>query len=251
MRCLLRHSAGLFAALATLGLAATGLAGSNQARQNIVLELFTSQGDSSCPKADNLFSRLSERPNVLALTFPVHYWDYLGWRDTLASHANSERQRGYARARGDGQIYTPQVVVQGITHANGGDEAAIDAAIEAAKQAHSSARVSVNIRRENGALLVDIGGLPDSASHKSATVWLAIAKKVETVQVTRGENSGKKLVYTNPVRELAAIGLWKGEPMTLSLPLKDLKNKGGDRLFVLLQVENAGPILGAAAFERM
>src|SRR5262249_58863578 len=94
-----------------------------------LLELFTSQGCSSCPPADRLVGQLANDPSLIALSVPIDYWDYLGWRDTLANPAHSARQRAYARARGDGQVYTPQIVVNGSTHALGSDQAAIERAI--------------------------------------------------------------------------------------------------------------------------
>ena len=91
---------------------------------------------------------------------------------------------------------------------------------------------------------------PDASHKRDATVWLAIAKEKETVSITRGENRGRELTYHHPVRELSPVGMWKGEAMTLRLPLKDLKTMGGDCLVALVQVENSGPILGAAEYER-
>jgi hypothetical protein len=218
---------------------------------NTVLELFTSQGCSSCPPADVLLGRLMERRGVLTLSFSVDYWDYLGWHDTLASAANSQRQREYARARGDGAVYTPQVVVDGMLHVNGADEKAIDHAMAAAQARLAGVQVPVAIRAEGDTLIIDIGAAPAQSDMRSGTVWLAIAKEAETVAVGRGENRGRELTYHHPVRELTPIGMWKGEPMTLRLPLKDLKTTGGDCVVTMLQVENSGPILGAAEYVRL
>ena len=99
-------------------------------------------------------------------------------------------------------------------------------------------------------LVIDIGAAPEGSDKRAATVWLALAKDKETVSITRGENRGKEITYHHPVRELSPVGMWKGEAMTIRLPLKDLKAKGGDQLFALLQVENSGPIIGVAAHER-
>ena len=107
------------------------------------------------------------------------------------------------------------------------------------------------MRAEGDTLVIDIGAAPAQSERRAATVWLAIAKEVEKVAITRGENRGRELSYHHPVRELTPIGMWKGEAMTLRLPLKDLKTMGGDCLVALLQVENAGPILGAAEYERL
>ncbi len=213
-----------------------------------VVELFTSQGCSSCPPADALLGRLAKRPGIIALSFSIDYWDYLGWRDTLASPAHSERQRAYARARGDGRVYTPQMVIGGVTHANGGDEQAVLAAVDNARKTLSKVKVPITTRQDGDILIVDIGAAPEQSDRRSATVWLAIAKEVEKVAIPRGENRGREIAYHHTVRELTPIGMWDREAVSLKLPLKELKTIGGDRLFVLLQVEEMGPILGAASF---
>jgi hypothetical protein len=219
-------------------------------KANAVIELFTSQGCSSCPPADALLGKLAEEPGIVALSFSIDYWDYLGWRDTLASAANSERQRVYAKARGDGRVYTPQMVVDGVAHVNGADEEAVKDAVATAERRLAKVKVPVSMRGEADTLVIDIGAAPEGSDTRAATVWLAVAKEVEKVEIMRGENRGRDLEYHHPVRELTPIGMWHGEAMTLRLPLKDLKTMGGDCLFALLQVENAGPILGAAEYEQ-
>jgi hypothetical protein len=219
-------------------------------QEKAVLELFTSQGCSSCPPADALLAELGKRPDLVTLSYSVDYWNYLGWHDTLSSPANSERQREYARMRGDGKVYTPQMVVDGLTHVNGSNEAAIEMAMRNAAERLQDVKVPVNMHAEGDTLVIGIGAASDTSDKRDATVWLAIAKELETVSITRGENRGKKLSYYHPVRELSPIGMWKGEAMTLKLPLKDLKTMGGDCLVALLQVENGGPILGVAQYDR-
>jgi hypothetical protein len=244
-----RLRAGALAALALAALSGASSAEPPGPKPNAVLELFTSQGCSSCPPADALLFDYGKRPGVVALSFSVDYWNYLGWHDTLSSAVNSERQRDYARVRGDGKVYTPQVVVDGVMHVNGGNEAAIEMAMRNAAKQLASVRVPVNMHAEDDTLVIGVGGAPGSSDRREATIWLAIAKQEETVSITRGENRGKVLSYFHPVRELTPIGMWKGEAMTLKLPLKDLKAMGGDCLVALLQVENAGPILGVAEFK--
>jgi hypothetical protein len=241
--------AGALAAIAVLALAGSVAAerpASAKSSKEAVLELFTSQGCSSCPPADALLAQLAKKPGVVTLSYSVDYWNYLGWQDTLSSPANSERQRDYARARGDGRVYTPQMVIDGISHVNGANEAAVEMAVRNANKRLSNIRVPVNIHAEGDTLVIGIGAAPEKSSKRSATVWLAIAKREETVRITRGENRGRTLTYHHPVKELAPVGMWQGEAMTLRLPLKDIKAIGGDSLVALLQVENAGPILGAA-----
>lgn len=215
-----------------------------------MLELFTSQGCSSCPPADALLAQFGKQPGLIALSYSVDYWNYLGWHDTLSSAANSERQRDYARMRGDGLVYTPQMVVNGLIHVNGSNEAAIEMAMRNAGGRLRDLKVPVNIHAEGDTLVIGIGAAPETSDQRTATVWLAVAKENETVAITRGENRGKTLSYYHPVRELSPVGMWKGEAMTLRLPLKDLASKGDDYLVALLQIENGGPILGAAKHDR-
>jgi hypothetical protein len=242
---------GAFITLALIVSALPGLAEPPKpvGRGNAVIELFTSQGCSSCPPADKLLADLAKRPGVVALSYAVDYWNYLGWHDTLSSAANSDRQREYARERGDGRVYTPQIVVDGIMHVNGSDEKAIDQAIDAAAARLADVKVPVSMRSDGNTLVIDVGAAPENSDKGAATIWLAIAKERETVSITRGENRGRNLSYHHPVRELSPVGMWKGEAMTLRLPLKEFKAMGGDCLVALLQVENAGPILGAAEYE--
>jgi hypothetical protein len=244
-------AAGTFCAgtLVLLGLSVPGHS-EPSARDPVLIELFTSQGCSSCPPADKLLNEYRDKPGVITLSFSVDYWNYLGWHDTLSSPANSERQRDYALARGDGRVYTPQVVVDGITHVNGANEAAIEMALRTATKRLKDVKVPVSMRAEGNSLVIDIGAAPKTSDMRQATVWLAVAKDKETVAISRGENRGKKITYSHPVRELTPIGMWKGETMTLRLPLNDLQTIGGDCLVAMLQVEGSGPILGAAAYER-
>jgi hypothetical protein len=216
----------------------------------ILLELFTSQGCSSCPPADELLNAWRDKPGVITLSFSVDYWNYLGWHDTLSSPENSERQRDYALARGDGRVYTPQMVVDGITHVNGANEAAIEMAMRNAERRLKNVKVPISMQAEGNSLVVDIGAAPEASDMREATVWLAVAKDKEIVAISRGENRGKEITYSHPVRELTPIGMWKGEQMTLRLPLNELQTIGGDCLVAMLQVEGSGPILGAAAYER-
>lgn len=216
----------------------------------VLIELFTSQGCSSCPPADELLHRYRDKPGVITLSFSVDYWNYLGWHDTLSSPANSERQRDYALARGDGQVYTPQAVVDGITHVNGANEAAIEMAMRRASQRLKGVKVPMSMRAEGNSLVIDVSDAPEASDLREATIWLAVAKDKETVAISRGENRGKKITYSHPVRELTPIGMWKGKKMSLRLPLKDLHAIGGDCLVAMLQVGGSGPILGSAAYDR-
>jgi hypothetical protein len=209
-----------------------------------VVELFTSQGCSSCPAADALLGRLAQRDDVLAISLSVDYWDYLGWRDTLAQAKFAERQKAYARALGDGMVYTPQAVVNGVVHVNGSDEDNITRAIE--KTSKVIAHIPVRLSPVDGKLVVEVGSAPQGAATKDATLWLAVMSKSVDVPITRGENKGKTITYSNVVRELIPIGLWNGKPTTVQLERHSITHKGAERYAVLLQQGHAGPIVGAA-----
>jgi hypothetical protein len=209
-----------------------------------LVELFTSQGCSSCPNADAVLGKLANRDDVIALSLSVDYWDYLGWKDTLASPKFSERQRAYAHARGDGAIYTPQAVVNGQTHLNGTDEALIRRTIGKAPGA-GYVPIKLSETKEQR-LVVETGSAEAGTTAKDATLWLAVVAGNVTVPITRGENQGRTITYNNVVRELMPIGMWNGKPMTVQLERHSFMRPGADRCAVFLQQGKAGPILGAA-----
>ncbi|MDA7946494.1 MAG: DUF1223 domain-containing protein [Hyphomicrobiaceae bacterium] len=213
--------------------------------QKAVIELFTSQGCSSCPPADKLLGKLARRDDVVALTFPVDYWDYLGWKDTLASPAFSARQRAYAKSRGDGEVYTPQVVVDGVSHAVGSRPSEVRQAIARSKRKLRNARVPLKLRTEGDSLVITVGAAPQGARVKPATVWLALVKKAETVKIARGENRGRTITYHKVVRDMTPIGQWTGKRVVIKLPKHHLQNRDADGCTVLLQQDTAGPVLAA------
>jgi hypothetical protein len=214
-----------------------------------VYELFTSQGCSSCPAADAILGRLAKRDDVIALTLPVDYWDYLGWRDTLARSEFTDRQKAYAKLLGDGMVYTPQAVVSGLAHVNGSNEEGIERAIEKTAKRFLTSRVTVSLTAADGRLKIDIAPAPDGAVPKEATVWLAaIAGSVE-VPITRGENQGRTILYTNVVRRLMPIGTWNGTEMIVKLDRHSFMSNSADRCAVLLQEGQGGPIVGAALLD--
>jgi hypothetical protein len=211
-----------------------------------VVELFTSQGCSSCPPADVVLQAYAKDPGVIALSFPVDYWDYLGWKDTLASPRNSERQRAYAKARGDGAIYTPQVVVNGVTHVNGALKADIASAIEATTKKIEADRPQLWFWQERNTLNIAVGAAAAGHIVKDSTVWLGIVQSSAAIDIKRGENTGKSLVYTNVVRELTPIGLWKGQAMQVQIPRAAVMTPETQKSVVLIQEGKAGPIIAAA-----
>lgn len=211
-----------------------------------VIELFTSQGCSSCPAADELLQKYAADPSVIALSMPVDYWDYLGWKDTFASPRNTERQRAYAKARGDGAIYTPQVVVNGTIHANGAQKADIDTAIEVTSKNAALPHVPIRFWQESNNLNIAAGWAEEGKEVKEATIWLGVVQTSGTVEIPKGENAGRKLAYTNIVRELTPIGLWKGKPMMIQIPRAAIMQPATQKSVVLIQEGKAGPIIGAA-----
>lgn len=208
-----------------------------------VVELFTSEGCASCPAADALLGELADDPNTLALSFHVDYWDYLGWKDSLATPENGRRQADYADLRGDRAIYTPQIVVNGTTPVVGGDAAAVKAAIALARGAPS---VPVSIARGPESVTIQIGDAPAGMTDHAATVWIAVVESTHSITPKRGENAGRAITYRNVVRRMQPVGMWKGHAMTIDLPVTDYGQAG---CTVLLQVDHdgrPGRILGAA-----
>lgn len=242
-----------FVAAASVLIASVALAGSlggraeASPRPKAVIELFTSQGCSSCPPADELMGKLATRSDVIALSYSVDYWDYLGWKDTLASHSNTERQRAYAIARGDGQIYTPQAVVNGVAHAVGSRDDEIEAAIRATADEAARINAPVALREDGKDLVVEIGAAPAGSQDKQGTVWLASVTGKAEITIKRGENAGRSVVYHNVVRKLTPIGTWSGQAASYRVPMHDLMSDSADGCAVLVQAGEAGPIIGAAA----
>jgi hypothetical protein len=211
-----------------------------------VIELFTSQGCSSCPPADVLLQSYVGRKGILALSMPVDYWDYLGWKDTLGSAKHTERQRNYAKQRGDGQIYTPQAVINGVRHVNGASAREIDAALSETEAQSSAIRVPLRFWTDRGRIFIDAGGAAEGTAPKEATVWLAVIQKTVDVTVEQGENRGKTLTYVNVVRELTPVGTWTGQPLRIQLARSALMRPQLEAVAVLIQQGKAGPIIGAA-----
>ena len=221
-----------------------------------VVELFTSQGCSSCPPADALLRELAKDTTIVAISLPVTYWDYLGWKDTLAEKAFSKRQRGYAEARGDGQIYTPQVVINGSRHALGSDRKSIEAAI-ANKGAGEKGNIDKSLAKTALTVPLDVSdtagtlkvSVPQGQPGQSAALWVLAISRSHSVAIGRGENTGRNVVYTNVVRRITKLGDWSGAPMTVNVSPEVAKPSGTDGYVILLQtVDNGRPsvILGAA-----
>jgi hypothetical protein len=209
-----------------------------------VVELFTSQGCSSCPPADAYLGKLAKRPDIVALSFHVDYWDYIGWKDPFASHETTERQRTYARVLKQRYVYTPEMVVDGL-----GDDAAQPSAIDAllAQAARRSLkRATPDLSRDAGGNLTIKLGAYDLGD-ESADVMLAIYDRKLSTKIGRGENGGHTLDNFNVVRRLETVSLWSGVKATWTVPIGPLQP--GQGLAVMVQHVDQGPMIGANKLE--
>ena len=231
----------------SLALTAPVLAGELRMGPKAVLELFTSQGCSSCPKADAMFDALSKRKDVVALAYHVDYWDYIGWQDTFGTRENSDRQRDYARSWGSSRIFTPQLVVNGTGGVVGSRAEEVDAALRAA-----SLPLEVTLTATADDMLdVSIG---PKAGLKDAVVWLVTFLDRADVTIERGENEGKLVTYSQIVTGRQVLGMWEPEiGAHLKLPLAEVLTGKSNGAVILVQEEHnglPGPILGASSFVR-
>jgi hypothetical protein len=248
----------------------------------VVVELYTSQGCNSCPPADLFLGKLAQRADVIALTFPVTYWDMLGWKDTLANEAYTRRQKAYAAAMGHGGVYTPQIVVDGVQDVVGSRVAAVEAAIEARAQAidagaaiadarsgeasattshvatplepaalasapmpqhHIDPIVAVSLSESPQELHINIGA---ADVMRNATVWMVHLRSAVSVAIKAGENEGRSITYHNVVGDLRAIGVWKGGSLSLTLPRAAMAGLPHDGVAVLVQQGGYGHVIGAS-----
>ncbi len=203
--------------------------------QPVVVELFQSQGCSSCPPADANLNAIADRPDVLALSFAVTYWDKLGWKDTFASPQFTARQFAYQRGLGRANVATPQMVINGRRDMVGADRRELDAAIRAA-----GAPAGASLAIEAGSVTVAAG----SAPARGADVWLVrYDPRVQMVAIRRGENGGKTLAHRDIVRQLVRLGGWFGAARRFPLPGGAAP---GLKSAILVQTADGGPILAAA-----
>lgn len=213
-----------------------------------VVELFTSQGCSSCPAADKLLGELAKDPSLIAVSMPIDYWDYLGWKDTLANPKFSARQRGYAGERGDRKVYTPQIIVNGEAHALGSDRAAIDKAIGDTRARGGVMNVAVKASVEGNHVKISAADA-GAGSPQAAEVWICGLRASVPVAIARGENSGRDVVYHNVVRRWLKVGDWNGKATSWSVPLENIRGEDVDGVVVYLQQgawQKPGAMLGAA-----
>jgi len=206
-----------------------------------VVELFTSQGCSSCPPADKYLAYLAERGDtdrVLALSFHVDYWDYLGWKDPYSSPVNTSRQRSYGRNMDLRYVYTPQMVIQGADQTTGSNRGGVSALI---RKARALPRVPVTIKRGESGFIINLG---KAATPVDADLLLVIYDDRHSTAVKRGENRGETIINRNVVRSIRRIGGWQGDKTSFTLSQADIGS--GDKCAVIVQTKGSGPILGAA-----
>lgn len=239
----------ILCALALVALGVPAFAGEFRVGSKAVLELFTSQGCSSCPQADALLDEMGQRPDVITLAYHVDYWDYIGWEDTFGAKENSQRQRDYASAWGSSRIFTPQLVVNGECGVVGNKRDKIDAALVTATMP-----LEVKLSDAGGDMLdVSIAGRSGEGVH-GAVVWLVTFVDRAEVDIDRGENRGKTVAYTHIVTGRQVLGMWdpvKGA--SLKLPLDEVLTGNANGAAILVQADKGGlpgPILGAASFTR-
>jgi hypothetical protein len=214
-----------------------------------VVELFTSQGCSSCPPADRIIGELAKDPNVIALSMPIDYWDYLGWKDTLADSRFSARQKAYSQMRGDRKVYTPQVVVNGAAHVIGSDRAGIEKAIGDTTKTDAVMSVPVSMTLAGKQITVSVAAADKGPAASHGEVWICSISKAVPISIGRGENRGRELTYYNVVRTLLKVGDWNGSAGSWTVPLENISRDGVDGAVVYVQDGNRdkpGPMLGAA-----
>jgi len=205
----------------------------------VVLELFTSQGCSSCPPADALLTKLAQDPSLLALSFHINYWDYLGWKDPYASNDTTNRQHAYAAALGKNQVFTPQLVVDGALSAVGSNKGDVSDSIKVAKNTVPSAvNVSFSRAASSDDLLVDISGV----QKKGADIWLVYFDRSSDTAVQAGENGGRRLVSTNAVTSIRHLGVLDKDKTQYKVAMPK------EGVAVIVQTAHQGRILGAGSF---
>ncbi|WP_374652203.1 DUF1223 domain-containing protein [Dongia sp.] len=212
----------------------------------IVVELFTSEGCSSCPSANDYLRELARRRNLLPLSFHVDYWDYIGWKDRFADPAFADRQRAYAAARGKSMMYTPQMVVAGALEVVGSDRKAVEGALKKADRRHAMYSLSLGKDAQGGIHLQ----LPQATLSVPASLWLVTYVYEGATDIQAGENRGRHMITTNVVRSLRKVGQWNGAPedWVISLTREEIAGKP-DACAIIANEAEFGPVVAAAAWD--
>lgn len=238
MQSIKKSGAFLVTTLMLVLLGETVVAQASSSRTPIVIELFTSQGCSSCPPADTLLGELAERPDVIALAFHVDYWDSLGWRDAFALPLSSQRQQQYGQTLQLRTIFTPQAIVDGHRSVLGSDRHAMLAVINAHRQA-----IPIKLAVVNSELVIGLGDLPGS-NHVDVNV-VSYMQQASTA-IGRGENTGHVLKEFNIVRSFKQLDSWNGRARSYYVPLSSLPTDAS-HVAVMLQQPGQGQVIGATA----
>lgn len=215
----------------------------SRAQSPVVVELFTSQGCSACPPADELLAELARRDDVIALALHVDYWDYIGWADTFASPQFTRRQHAYARAEGHRMVYTPQMIIGGVTRVVGHEPMRVTELVMEQRDVEYPVEVSLS-RDEDGAI-----HLRAEASMAFETPRMVVQvvhyRPSQTVEIRRGENAGRSMDYANIVTDWMQVGEWSGvDPFEI-----ELADESPYPVAALVQMAGPGQILGAARLE--
>jgi hypothetical protein len=243
----------VFSSLTLLCSAAIGdaVAGDAGLRQPVLVELYTSQGCSDCPPADRILVDLARRSDVIALSFPITYWDMLGWKDTLASAANTHRQKAYAETLGRAATYTPQMIVDGIDDVVGNKRHSVLSAVtQHYALRREAAPISFNATYSEQNLTIDISGAaPEGVTEDNAAeIWIMRVLSHAEVAVGGGENKDRTLAYTNVVRDIRQGGTWGGGEKTFHIPLV-LNASTHDGVAVIVQGRGHGQVFAAMLLE--
>ena len=214
------------------------VAGTAQAENTVVVELYTSQGCSSCPAADKILKSLSAQQNVIALSLNVDYWDYLGWKDDLALAGNSKRQRKYAKVMRSRHVYTPQLMIDGKMDVVGSRRSQVDSAVATYSRTEDQAKINAQAIGDS----VSVSVSPSGPAQGAAVVWLVGYDSSVVKNIGGGENRGRSIEYSNVVREWREVGRWDGKT---PISLQSTKPKGNSGFAVIVQEGEVGPILGA------
>jgi len=214
-----------------------------EAGSPVVVELFTSQGCSSCPPADALLRELADWPDVVALSLHVDYWDYLGWHDVFARPAFTARQMAYRDAAGARSVYTPQMIVDGVESVVGSRAAEVKAAIEAARARPDRARIA--LRRDADRIEIRVSAA-DEGPAPAGVLWFVTYRSPPPVRVERGENAGHALQYRNVVENWMKMGRWDGNAAAVYRAPAPSETSG---VAVILQEGPVGPVIAAAKID--
>ena len=237
-------------AFLTLALVVPTVEAATIKKPKAVVELFTSQGCSSCPPADRLLGEFSESGDVLAIGWHVDYWDYLGWKDSFASRQNTERQYKYAVTLKETQVYTPQAIINGRVHVVGSKKNRIVSAIDKLEAGQQGLTVPIEVSVDDQRVSFSVSG---SSESQDAMVYILSMKRDETVAIDRGENGGKTLTYHNVMKEIRPVGMVKAEGLSMEYPLSELTRDEFDCHAIIVQrndkAGNPSAILGAVLLE--